>query len=194
MSARGYSSHDLVAAELAVTLTSDQQTACDDLISAAEDFIDKATGRSWIVASPATEVVTVPDNGVVYLANRPVSAITSVTVRSATIGDTNRLLVAGTDYELLNPTTGFLLIAVGAGQIATIAYTHTNAAGALPKDVQRAATLLTAFWLSPRLHPEREGLDSLSFSGGEIALKTTRREIPSEVMDILNRRERLVFA
>lgn len=196
MAARGYTTKALVAAELGVTFTNDQQTQCDALIEEVESYIDRITARSWIVASPATETLAVSDDGVVYLSNRPVAAITSVAVRSATIGATSTTLTAGSEYELLDATNGILLVGAGGQSLATVVYTHTNAAAALPKDIQRAATMLAAAWMSPRLHPERDGLDALSVFSGEVSMKMSAREsaAPPEVLALLKARTRMVFA
>lgn len=196
MVARGYTTKELVAAELGVTLTSAQNTQCDGLIAEAEDWIDQESGRVWISASPITaEVVTVPTDGVVYLRNRPVTAISAVTVRPPLINSTVTTLVDDSTFELMQAAEGILVISSAyAGYLATISYTHTNNAGALPGSIQRAATLLVAHWMEPRLHPERSGLDSLSINAGELSLKMAKRDIPAEVLRLVHQRDGIVFA
>lgn len=195
MSALGFTTVDLVQQELGEVLVESQQTECNGLIAEAEAFIMRFTGRSWVVGSPATEVLTIPEDGVVFLTNRPVTAITTVSVRSPSIGAAASSLVAGDTYELLDGSNGILLLATGyRGWIATVVYTHTNTVAAVPGDIRRACTLLTAFWMSPRLHPEREGLDRLRVSDGEMEMTISKREIPEQVMHILRARERVVFA
>jgi hypothetical protein len=196
VTAKGYTTKALVAAELGVTFSGAQDGQCDGLIEEVEDFIDHETGRSWIVASPVTEVLTVPDSGVLYLTNRPVTAITSVSVRSASIGAAASLLVAGTTYELLSAAEGVLLVSTEPDYVATVIYTHTNAAAVLPGDIQRAATLLVAAWMARRvLSPGTAGLDSLSLGSGEIALKFSKPDdVIADAMRHIRGRERVVFA
>lgn len=195
MTHRGYSSPSLVAEELGVTFTAGQTTQAEGLIEEAEAFVDRFTGRAWITTSPATETLVVPADGLVYLTRRPVTAITSVSVRPATIGGASTALAASSSYELLDAATGLLAVSSGYhGYRVSVTYTHTNDIAALPADIRRAATLLVAHWLTPRLHPERAGLAALSLGSGEIAQTFRRREIPAEVLAILRARDALVFA
>lgn len=191
---RGYCLAADVQDELGVTLTTDQLGMAERLIEAAEDYVDRFTGRTWLVTSPASETVTVPADGLVSLRNRPITAISSVSVRTTAIGAASTPLVAGSTYELLDAATGLLAVSTAyAGYRATVAYTHTNADTALPADVRRATCLLAAHWLLPRLNPDRQGLESYSV-GGELTVKTREQEVPPEVLRLLRAHEQVLFA
>lgn len=193
--AKGYTTAALVEAEMGVTLTAAQTTAATDLVGEAESLIDRYTARAWIVASPATDTLVVPADGVLGLSQRPVTAITSVSVRPATIGAASTALVAADTYELLDAADGQVLVStVYRGYLATVAYTHTNTAAALPLGIQRAATLLVAAWLLPRLNPDRAGLDSYEV-GGELKVKiSTEKSLPPDVLRILDAYAAVVLA
>lgn len=192
---KGYTNTTLVAEELGRTLTSDQTTQAAGLIDEAEAFIDHKTGRAWMVPSPSTEILTVPDDSVVRLTNRPVTAVSSVSVRAAAIGATSTALVAGTSYELLDAAGGLLLVSGYAGYVATVSYSHATPA---PADIRRAATLLVAHWLLPRLLPDLQGVRRLSV-GGELDMEAFGGVDgppgpPPAVMDILTGYRKMVFA
>lgn len=194
MAAKGYSTNAKVGEELGVTLTAAQLAQVDGLIEEAEAWIDEHTGDAWLVTSPTTDELHVPDGGVVYLKHTPVSAITSVVARSLAIGASATTLVANTDYELIDAARGTLRISgTYWGFLLRVTYTHTSMP--VPKHVQRATTLLVAHWMLPRLNPDRQGVESYEV-GGEIAVKMRKdaENIPEQVLALLKRKRRLVFA
>jgi hypothetical protein len=198
LAAKGYTSTDLVAAELGRTLTAAQLLQCATLIPQAESFIDTQTGKAWMTPSPIVdELHQIGDSSVVYLGSRPVTAVTIVKVRALSFGSTDVTLVAGTDYELFEASRGVLLLngSYQTGSLLKVSYTST---GAVPGDIQRAATLLVAGWLTdssvdPDLY--QRGIESYSV-GSDLSVKfrTQAGGAPDEVLAILRAHEAIVFA
>lgn len=207
---KGYTTVSLVVAELGQDLTAPQLDQCADLIGEAESWIDQATGRVWLATSPTTEFHSVL-GPVVYLRNRPVVAVTSVTRRPLSPGATVTTLVANTQYELIDAANGILLLSgypyndvvintettSSYGYLVTVTYTSTTP---VPADIQRAATLLVADWMQPRRTPDRQGLDGYTV-GDDLTVKFSKpgsangvRGAPAEVMRILEAHETVVFA
>lgn len=91
---------------------------------ASTDFIDRYTGKSWQGTTISGELQTVL-GPTVRLDWRPVASVTSITARSLTVGAAARVLVAGTDYELLDPLNGILLVNAPYDIITTTAITGT---------------------------------------------------------------------
>jgi hypothetical protein len=203
MVAKGYTTATLVAKELGRDLTAPQLDECQDLVEQAEAWIDRAAGDAWMVSSPTVNELHTVTGPVVYLRNRPVSAITSLSVRPFTVGSVSTALVQGTGYELLDPAAGLVsllpswdALAVGYGRAGYLGYlltvSYTTATPA-PGDIQRAATLLVAHWMLPRLEPDRQGVDSYSI-GGELTVRPSKQDIPDEVLRLVGARERVLFA
>lgn len=203
MAARGYTTATLVAKELGRDLTAPQLDQCADLIEQAEAWIDHESGRAWMVASPTTDELITVTGPVVYLGNRPVSAISSVKVRPMAVGGADTTLVAGTDYELVDGQNGILLLSgflgpggdIIQGTLASNSYLKVSYTSAtpVPGDIQRGATLLVAHWMLPRLEPDRQGVDSYSI-GGELQVKVSKADIPDEVLRLIHGHESMAFA
>lgn len=117
-----------VAAVLGVAVTPDFTAAAQERIAAAEDAIDRDTGRAWLVPSPASaETHRLGRDGVVWLDRTPMLTVTAVSARTAQVGAVATVLVAATDYELANPTDGVLLVRSGlAGNWLSVDYTHPS--------------------------------------------------------------------
>jgi hypothetical protein len=208
VAARGYTDRDRVAAELGRTLTPDQAVQCDDLIEEVEAYVDNETGRAWLVPSPVAAEQHVPVGPFVYLHNTPVSSVTAVTIRSSAVGAAETALVAGTGYELVDPATGLLSLssyplsdpvvngpAFVPGAIVKVSYTFATP---VPADIRRAATLLAAHWLTPRLEPGLGPYESVSVGQGDLSVKyrdlRAAPAVPSAVDAILANYRRVVFA
>lgn len=194
MAAKGYATTTTVAAYLGATFTAGQITEAGLLIQAAEEWIDARMGQAWLVASPTTEIHTVPADGMLRLYNRPVTAITSVAVRAPTIGATSTALVAGTSYELLDAATGLLAVSLYQGYRASVVYTHTLA---VPERIALATKLLVAYWMEPILSGEQRDIKGIQFGQDlkiDYATVAQERGVPPRVLELLNVGRRLVFA
>lgn len=181
---RGYTSRALVADELGRVLTVGQQVQCDGLIGEAEAYVDRVTGRAWLTTSPVADELHTLVSPLVYLAKTPVASVTAVATRSPAIGSVWTALAAGSGYELLDPATGALTVSgFGSGDVVIntttagvegmllrVSYTHASPYP-VPGDVQRAATLLVAAWMLPRLDPSRAGVASVSVGQGDLDVR-----------------------
>lgn len=170
MAARGYTTRDLVAAELGRTLTADQQVQADGLIEEAEAYVDRVTGKAWLTTSPATAEAHRVVGGVVYLDRTPVVAITTVTVRTRSIGSVATTLTAGSTYELIDAVNGLLAVGdYGDDAIVTVTYTHANPLP-VPADVRGVTTRMVANRMRGRLDPSMAGVKSVSVGQGDLAV------------------------
>lgn len=180
MAIRGYTSVERVEHHTGRTFTDGQRAECSLLLPVAEAWIDGYCRRTWGTTTPLTGEVhrlsapTWPAGtgavDVVYdlswypplsvrLTVRPVASVSAVSVRTSAPGSVPQPLVAGTQYELLDPDTGLLSVASGyAGWLVLVDYTP-----AVPVDprVELAATKLVAAWMRPAL----EGVNA-STTGG----------------------------
>lgn len=193
MSAKGYTSRLRVQSYLGRTLTADQLDQADALIAAAEAWIDRRTHRSWLVASPVTDELHTVTGGVVYLQQRPVTSITSVTVRSLAVSATETSLVDGSDYELIDPTNGGLSLGGSAylDSLAKVSYVHTGPA--VPEDIALATTMMVAAWLQPTLDGVGSNIKSYQV-GGELQVSFTDDDLLKSVKGLVDPCRMLVFA
>lgn len=125
---KGYCTADQVAAVLGVTVTPEFTAAAEERIAAAEDAIDRYTGRAWLLPSPATaETHRVGRDTRVWLDRAPMTAVSAARTRYPEVGAATTTLVAGTDYELADPAHGVLLVRSGlTGTVLSVDYTHEN--------------------------------------------------------------------
>jgi hypothetical protein len=207
MAAKGYTTATLVAQEMGRDLTAPQLDQCADLIEAAEAFIDQQTGRSWLATSPTTAELHQPDGPVVYLKHRPVAAISSVSVRPLVVGGTDTVLVANTDYELIDATNGVLLInsllgvtgdivrsTLARGSLLKVTYTTVTP---VPANVQRLTTELVANWLTRRIGGSNmAGVKSFKMPDFSIDYTDAGSSfsVPDDLMRRINALERVMFA
>jgi hypothetical protein len=203
MVAKGYTSALLVAQELGIDLTGPQLDQCADLVAEAEAFIDHETGRAWSATSPTVDELHTLTGPLVYLVNRPVVSVTAVKSRPIYVGGTDTTLTAGVAYELVDATNGILLVnsyANSTGDVVTGSLSHGSllkvsytSSTPVPGDIQRAATLLVAHTMLPRLNPDRHGVESYNV-GGELQVKLRADDVPPEVLRIIRAREAVIFA
>ena len=190
-----YTDATAIAGYLGLTLTSPQQTQAGTLASAATAWIDRYTGRSWQASSPITDELHELVGDTVYLTNRPVTAVTSVKTRER-YADAGTTTLDASQYELLDATNGVLLILgwAGAGRLALVTYTHSVSAA--PDDVELAATMIAAAWLSQALRPSTEGVEQISVGQNDISVKfaATRGDVPMAALSILKAYRRVVIA
>ena len=182
-----YTDAQQVAAYLGLTLTSAQALQAGVLSDAATTWIDRYVGRTWQTVSPATDEQHVIVGDTVYLARRPVVAVTAVSTRLNIVGSTWTLLDSD-EYELRDAANGRLLLMGWAthGLDVKVSYTHT---GALPPaDVQLAASMIAGSWLSQTLRPQTNGVSAIALGQNDINLQfsTSRSDVPAEAVSILN--------
>lgn len=190
-----YTDATAIAGYLGLTLTSPQQTQATTLAAAATAWIDRYTGRSWQASSPVADELHELVGDTVYLTNRPVTAVTSVKTRER-FADAGTTTLDASQYELLDATNGVLLILgwAGAGRLALVTYTHSVSAA--PDDVELAATMIAAAWLSQALRPSTEGVEQISVGQNDISVKfaATRGDVPMAALSILKAYRRVVIA
>lgn len=186
MTSKGYTTSALVADELGRVLTAPQLVQCDTLIEQAEAWIDHETGGAWLAEPTVTDELHHLTSSVVYLDNWPVAAITSIVVRPQYVGAPETVLTEGTDYELVDAGHGLLLVrGFGTGWLLKASYTTSSVA--LPGDLARAATMLVAHWMLPRLDDvNRNGIESYSV-GADLSVKfrTDGESIPDDVVGLV---------
>ena len=165
-----YTTVDRVAFRAGVTLTEPQEAEAEELIGAAEAFINDRTGATWEPAGgPVRETQRVYSQRL-RLHQPPVAAITSVALRRATPGYAP-VVLAASEYELAEPELGVLLLPAywgasglaggvwgtwwppGAGAFVTVEYERaaTGDGETVDPRVALAATDLVVYWLQPVL-------------------------------------------
>jgi hypothetical protein len=181
---KGYTSLPLVADEVGDGLDDSLVEYCKTLIAQAEAYIDRFTGRAWLVPSPITDELHTVISPYLYLGVPPVTAITSFVIRRGTVGASETALTAGVQYELIDPAHGIVLVNATstsghnvaipsspfAGYIAKVSYTTATP---VPGDIERAATLLVAQWLTARLNTDLRGVKSYSVGSSGDTLNLT---------------------
>lgn len=193
-----YTTADKVAAFLGLTLSAGQESLItDDLEPAMSAYIDRYTGRSWGVSSPVSNELHTVYGRAVYLKNKPVVAITAVSYRSPAIGATGTALTSGDTYELLDATTGMLMVSAPLGSLLTVSYTH--GATSVPADIAHAATLLVAAQLhdATLADPQFRGVKSYQVGQGDIRLDfdtEAAQGYASGALDMLKLRRSFVMA
>lgn len=146
-----YTDSGKIAAFLGATLTSPQATQAGVVAAAASDFIEKALDRSWLGWTSSTAIAVTAERQTIRgcrlrLDHTPVAAITSLTVRRPTPGYTPAVLVAPTQYELVDAAGGHVYVSPTAdGMLATISYTSTEPTPAI---IGQFATELAAGMLT----------------------------------------------
>lgn len=184
-----YTDATKIAAYLGVTLTAGQITQAGVLAQAASDWIDEYKGRSWQDDGSVTDELHEIVGATVYLKNRPVSAVSAVSVRQR-YADAPVTALAASQYELLDATNGVLLILGWAitGALVLVSYTHT--ATTAPTTVQLAATMIAASWAGPSLAPQSNGLEQVAVGQNDVVVrfKADRGDVPAEAMRLLGRR------
>ncbi len=148
-------------------LTAAETTQAPTVLDAVSGWIDRYTGRTWVGTSVTGET-SVYYGPFVILARPPVSVVTTLTARAREVGAVTRVLVAGSDYELLDAAHGVLRVVAAVGDLITAAYT-TGAA--LPVEVKLAAEMLAAAWLSAAdTQAASQGIKAYSVGSGDLSV------------------------
>lgn len=197
MAIKGYSDVAAVELHLNRTLTAAQEARAYSLLEAAEAFIDSESGAAWLVTSPVANEQHILDGPLLYLANKPITAVSSLSVRSPYVGSEWTALTAGSGYEVLDATRGLLHLSSGyAGWLVRVTYTLASPVHPL---IREAATQLVAFWLRPALDGVTSDVESYSV-GQELTVKFRSGKqtlgVPDEVVALVRKAVggRLVFA
>ena len=213
MAIKGYTTAAAIASYLGRALTAPQLAQAAALVGAVESYIDGTTRRGWLLPPVAGERYDLfgPE---IYLRSAPVASVEALSTRSRRVGDVQTALTAGTDYELVDPDQGLVLLAGGLipdfstsdipawttigprrgtpARYATVSYTPNLP---VPADIAQAAAQLAAFWLVNQLDPARYGIARISY-GHELTLAFSRMQtdgmIPEDVQATLLR-NRLVI-
>lgn len=195
-----------VAQELGVTFTAGQTTWAGVLIPRAQAFIDRYCGRTFEASTLITDELHLIESPYLYLDRRPISAVTSVEVRSTAVGATSSPLTAGTDYEVLSSADGLVLLSPGwdvvsrpdvpyVGQYALVTYTP---AVTVPLDITDACVQIVAARMRPLVTGEASEDVKRYSVGGELTVERfTATEIGARAMnalDLLNSYRKLVLA
>lgn len=184
-----------IAAYLGLTLTGAQQTQAGVMADAATAWIERYTGKSWQVASPVTDERYEIQGDRVYLARRPVLAVSAVKTRTY-YPDLGVTTLSEGQYELLDAENGLLMIQGWSvsGMLALVTYTHAMTTA--PADVRLAATMIASAWLSPALAPSTNGLSSVSVGQNDVSVKFSERrgDVPAEALSILKPYRSIVIA
>ena len=146
----------------------------------------------------------------VYLEHKPVVSIVSVQMRALSVGTAQSVLTAGTDYELVDPTNGILLLAGYAyphdvvinteytshyGFLLTVNYTH---AVYLDPAIQKITSELVAHWMRRRATTDTS--DIKSFEAPDLLSITYRddasssRDVPPDITRRLQAFSKVGFA
>lgn len=200
-----YADATSLAAYLQRSLTVAETAAATAACAAATEYIDRYVGRSWQGTTITGELQTV-ESETVHLDYRPVASVTTVTARSMIVGETPRLLVAGTDYELIDAPNGVLLVnGYGYDVITTTGYvglvlTITYVVGStVPALIAQAANIIAAWYLvsAPAASNQARGILKLKAGSAEITYDPIDKAaaVPGTATTLLNvYRRPVIFA
>lgn len=181
-----YTDATRIAAYLGTTLTADQQTQAAVVAQAASDWIDQylGGGRTWQASTAVTDELHPTAGDRIFLNRRPVSAITQIKVRQPVVSAQWTVLGA-TQYELLDPAYGVVLIIGWGDYLAAVSYTHT--ANPAPSQVQLAASMIAANWMSLTLQPDSFGIDQIAVGQNDVNVKFSAdaADVPAEAKTLL---------
>lgn len=225
MANKGYTSQDLVAAYLGSTFTPSQITQCVQIIGQVEAYIDRVTRRNggWLQTAITSEQYDLNNIGIrLFLRSRPVASVQSILVRTYQVGDPGQTLVAGTDYEFIDPVRGLVILSAtydseaaysgyddyggsaiysDAGALLRSGLTYGSLAEVsytpgtpLPADLTNAATQLAAHWMEYTIYPGRFGVGTTRTEDQSVQLLGgMTRDIPTEVQRIVGNYRRLLL-
>ena len=174
-----------VALFLGRTLSADQTTEATALLAAASAYVDRYTGQTWVAATVTGEIQTVRD-GMIRLDRRPISGVTTVSVRGVYLGASSTVLTSPTGYEIINAAEGQLLIGANDGAMATVTYT---AAPTVPDDIEQATIMLASYWLGAAITPAGLVYSKIKSDEEELTYRNANDKdtpIPPSVQAILN--------
>ncbi|HEY7061733.1 MAG TPA: hypothetical protein VII06_09650 [Chloroflexota bacterium] len=142
---KGYTTPDRVAAYMGVTLTPAQEDAATELIVAAEEAIDRATGRRWLESSPAVETWPIIGN-LITLRMMPILGVTQVQTIGEPLG--TFALLATSSWRIVDLDYGQLYVGGSWVRGAWAEVTYTFDATYVPAQITLAATMYASHYLS----------------------------------------------
>jgi hypothetical protein len=205
---KGYTTELLLVDEMGDAWDDGMTYQFNTVLAQVEAYIDRFTGRSWLIPSAVNNELHTVTGRYLYLDHSPVTAVTSMAVRLASVGASYTTLTSGTNYELIDGPNGIVLLSGGgppwgydvvvntteiAGYILKVSYTTSTP---VPADIEHAATLLVSDWLWGSRHTDRRGIksSSVSTSGDQFSVAYSTDNVPAEVRRILNSHKAVVFA
>ena len=175
-----YTTPTLIAQYLGLTVSSAWTAQATLDAQMVTDWIDRWLGKTWQGSSPLTETQRI--YGDRFWVMRPISAITSLSVRDIGPQDTSTTLTEGEDFRVLDAASGEIGISGYLGYRATVVYTS---GGVVPTPVAHAATAWAAHELFPTLHPEAQRLASLKDDLLTLTYRDEPDGLPPEVRRLL---------
>lgn len=154
MSPRGYTTLSRVERRSGTSLTGSLALECNELIEAAESWIDQRTGHSWLNDGTPMVERFAPAR-LIRLTARPVVSVTQVRTRYLGVEASWEVLDASS-WELLDATRGEVLLsywwASRSPYLRTVEVTYVpTAVTVVDSRVELAATDLVLFWLKGRM-------------------------------------------
>lgn len=199
MAAKGYCVHTDVSGFLGLTFSSAANTYADSRVESAEEVIDAATKRGWLMGAQTLETHWLDEywrgepyqyggltfGGKLYVKYAPVASIEAVYGRMG-LNSSNILLTVDYDYEVVDLSAGRLrLVFPSLYDRVQVSYTPVNT---VPAAIRDAAAELIAWWMQPSLRPDTYGLYSVSLP--DISMRFAFHDvdaIPPSVQDKLDR-------
>lgn len=187
MAMKGYCRVGDVAQFLGVTLTEAQEARVESLIEAAEADMDREMNRAFLTGTISNELHD--SRRRIYLANPPVASLTSVEGRVVNDpAEAWETLVVADDYELVNATTGEVLVAAFYSYaILRVTYVPVDT---VPADIREACVELVAARVQPTLNPALYGVDSVTLPDYSVRYNRAMMggaAFPPTVADMLDR-------
>jgi hypothetical protein len=146
-----YCTADEVNEILGGSLSPEAEDAAVGVVEGVSAFIDVYTGQSFGAAGLVADEVQTVRTGQVRLSRPPVTAVSAVSVTEPYIGAVPVPLVDGQSYQLIDASSGLLLVAACDGAVATISY--TAAAASVPAHINLAAKILSAHCIRYAIDP-----------------------------------------
>lgn len=154
-----YCTADEVNELLGGSLTPEAEDAAAGVVEGVSAFIDLYTGQAYGSGGPLPSEVHTVRNSQITLSHPPISLIETVAVTEPYVGAPSTPLVDGTGYQLLDASSGLVLISACDGARATVSY--TAAALTVPAHITLAAKILSAHCIRYAIDPTGFTLEKL---------------------------------
>jgi hypothetical protein len=155
-----------------------EQHVCDQVIAAAEQWIDSRLGRSYGLAT-VTERFTASQD-YIYLSHTPVTDVVSVEVRTRMPGDAYTDI--GDAWELIDSTQGLLSVPGYSGLEVFVEYVPT---GNVPPLLLDATRRLVLVWMRPNLLDLPPGAVTYRV-GNDLSITFTQDAVPREIREMVD--------
>jgi hypothetical protein len=155
-----------------------EQHVTDQVIQAAEAWIDLRNGRSFDIASVTERITATQDS--LYLSNVPVQNVVSVEVRTRAPGDSYTNISDA--WELIDSTEGLLSVPGYAGMEVFVEYVPASGVNPLLREAARRLTLL---WLRPNLLDAPPGTVTYRV-GQDLSISFDQKAIPADIVEMVD--------